>query len=351
MKTKTRLAIAGFGLIGRQHAKAIGESDHAELVAVIDPSETGQKAGADLGAKVFADLDQFFGAGGADGILLATPNTLHVEQGLQCVEQGIPMLIEKPIATRSSDAWALVERAKQQDVPLIVGHHRRHSPLMQSAKTAIEDGKIGDIRAVQAMCWLYKPDSYFDEADWRKKPGAGPIAVNLVHDIDLLRYLCGDVKTVRAVASPSLRGYQNEDVASALLEFESGAIGTITVSDSIVSPWSWELTARENPAYPPQPESCYLVGGSHGSLSIPDMKLWSYGENPRHWWHPLGVETRGVHPENPLVKQVDHFVEVIQKFAKPLVSGEEATKSLLVVEAIQRAAQTGETVRIDQGGF
>ena len=347
MKTKTRLAIAGFGLIGRQHAKAIADSETAELTAVIDPSEAGRQAGADAGAQVFDDLEQFFQAGGADGILLATPNTMHVEQGLQCVERGVPVLIEKPIATHSGDAWALVARAEELGVPLMVGHHRRHSPLIQTAKAMIEDGQIGDIRAVQSICWLYKPEGYFDEAEWRKKPGAGPITVNLVHDVDLLRYLCGDVKTVRAVACPSSRGYENEDVASALLEFESGAIGTISVSDSIVSPWSWELTARENPAYPPQPESCYLVGGSHGSLSIPDLKLWTYGENPRHWWNPLGVDQRSVASENPLVNQVDHFSEVINKTAKPLVSGAEGTKSLQVVEAIHRAAQTGETVRID----
>ena len=93
--------------------------------------------------------------------------------------------------------------------------------------------------------------------------------MNLAHDIDLLRHLCGEIDFVQAQTVKSIRGFENEDVAGALLRFRNGAIGTISVSDSIVSPWSWEMTSKENPVYPPTSESCYFIGGSHGSLSIP----------------------------------------------------------------------------------
>ncbi len=348
MPAPVQLALAGFGLVGHRHVEAVAHSKSSVLSAVIEPSITSCKDAETLGVPIFADLATFLSEGDADGVILATPNALHVEQGLACLEKGLPVLVEKPIATRSHDAKQLVERSKDTGVPVLVGHHRRHNPLIHAAKIAIENGQIGAIRAVQGQCWLYKPDSYFDEADWRKRPGAGPIAVNLVHDIDTLRYLCGEIRTVRAVASPARRGYENEDLASALLEFESGAIGTLSVSDSIVAPWSWELTANENPAYPETDQSCYTIGGSHGSLSLPDLRLWTNGQAERHWWSPMETHQLPHQPTDPLVNQIDHFAAVISGDVAPLVSAEEGMRSLKVVEAIQLAAETNQIIKLAQ---
>ncbi len=346
MAQKVRLAIAGFGLVGRRHGDAMMQVADTELVAVIDPSETGRQLGEQQGATPYSTLEAFLAEGGADGIILATPNALHVEQALACVEQGLPTLVEKPIATQASDAAALVEVARTKGVPLLVGHHRRHNPLIQTAKALIEEGEIGAIRAVQATCWLYKPDSYFETAEWRKQRGAGPISVNLVHDVDLIRYLCGEVSTVRAVASPSARGFENEDVASALLEFESGAVGTITVSDSIVAPWSWELTSKEYPIYPPTRENCYMIGGSHGSLSVPDLRVWHYADGKRDWWAPISSTAKKRATTDPLVNQIKNFAAVIRGEAEPVVTGEEGVRTLAVVEAIQRSAASGEVIHL-----
>ena len=85
------------------------------------------------------------------------------------------------------------------------------APIIQKAATLIRDGAIGDVRVAQATCWFYKPDDYFETAPWRTKQGAGPISVNLVHDIDLIRYLCGEVVSVQAQTAPSRRGFENEE--------------------------------------------------------------------------------------------------------------------------------------------
>lgn len=346
MKNIIRLAVAGFGLVGRRHVEAIAASPDAELVAVVEPTQSGRDAAAGLGVAVFENLEACLDKRIADGIILATPNMLHVDQALACLDQAVPVLVEKPIAVRAQDAASIVERSRVLGVPVLVGHHRRHNPLIHAAKAVIEAGGLGTIRAFQAMCWLYKPDQYFDEAEWRRKPGAGPVAVNLVHDVDLMRYLCGEVRAVQAVARPALRGYENEDIASALLELHSGAVGTITVSDSIVAPWSWELTSRENPAYPPTPENCYLIGGSHGSLSLPELRVWRYEDGVRHWWSPL-ASTVGRHEvADPLVNQISHFAAVIRGEMPPLVSAEEGVRSLQVVEAIQRSTERGERIEL-----
>ena len=346
MAQHKRIAVVGFGLVGRRHAEVIRRTPDLELAAVVDPKETSQNAAAPLGAPVYGDLAAMIGAQSPDGIVLATPTTLHLEQGLACISSGCPILIEKQITVTSRDAQVLVEAATAAGVPVLVGHHRRHNGVVQAAKAAIEAGVVGDIRAVQATCWFYKPDHYFDVAPWRTKIGAGPISVNLVHDVDLLRHFCGEVESVQAVVVPSRRGFENEDLATAVLRFASGVIATVSVSDSIVAPWSWELTAQENPAYPVTNESCYLIGGSKGGMSLPDLRVWQHEDAP-DWWTPMSARNLTCKMEDPLSVQMGHFARVIEGSEAPLVSGLEGLKSLVVVEAVALSSKTGREVRID----
>jgi predicted dehydrogenase len=276
---------------------------------------------------------------------LSTPTPLHVSQGLECIERSCPVLVEKPLATSAVQAKILTDAAEHAAVPLLVGHHRRHNPLIQKAKELILSGEIGNIRALQATCWFYKPDEYFDIAPWRTQKGAGPVSVNLVHDIDLMRYFCGEIISVQAQMAPSIRGFDNEDLAAAVLKFESGVIGTVTVSDSIVSPWSWELTSREYPIYPMTSESCYLLGGSEGSLSVPDLKVWSH-KGERNWWNPISGTIAPRDASDPLINQITNFADVIRGDTDALVTGLDGLKTLLVIEAIQKAAQTQNLIEV-----
>ncbi len=345
-RTTLRLVIAGLGLVGRRHAKVINAMAGAELVAIVDPSADAKDYAAQHGIALFDNVPDMLAQITPDGVVLATPTLLHVQQGFDCVNAGVPVLIEKPLADSVEKAGPLVAAAEAAGVPILVGHHRRHNPLIRKAHDLISQGHIGDVRAVHSTCWFYKPDSYFEEAEWRKQKGAGPISVNLVHDVDLIRHLCGEVISVQAQAAPSVRGFDNEDVGAAVMKFANGAIGTITVSDSIVSPWSWELTSREYPIYPATPESCYKIGGSEGALSVPDLTVWNH-KDQRNWWTPISGTSVPCEGSDPLINQMEHFAAVIQGLEQPLVSGAEGLKTLAVVEAIQTAASTGETVRLD----
>ncbi len=346
MSSQTRISVVGYGLIGRRHAEVIRQSPYLELAAIVDPDQKSRADASVLGSPTYASLLEMIAAESPDGIVLATPTPLHIEQGLTCIEKGRPVLIEKPVAVTSMDAEVLTNAAESAGVPLLVGHHRRHNGMVQAAKSAIETGVIGDVRAVQATCWFYKPDHYFDVAPWRTRKGAGPISVNLVHDVDLLRYFCGEVESVHAVSSPSRRGFENEDLATAVLRFVSGTIATISVSDSIVAPWSWEFTARENPAYPATSESCYLIGGSKGGLSLPDLRVWRHDEQP-DWWTPISACSLTCKQDAPLAVQMTHFARVIAGAEAPLVTGVEGLKSLEVVEAVAMSAETGRGVGLN----
>ena len=150
---------------------------------------------------------------------------------------------------------------------------------------------------------------------------------------------------VQAQFAAAKRGYENEDLGSAILRFASGAIGTVTVSDSIASPWSWEFTSGENPAYPSTKQSTYFIGGSEGSISVPDLRVWRH-DGDLDWWNPMQAERAQITNIDPLINQMIHFRRVVLGLETPLVSGVEGTKSLEVIDAIQRAAVSQELVQL-----
>ena len=133
----------------------------------------------------------------------------------------------------------------------------------------------------------------------------------------------------------------------AMVTFRHGALGTISISDTVVAPWSWELTTGENPAYPETDQSCYLVGGTQGSLSFPTLEVWHYRDRPG-WQEPI-ERTRVVAPkEDTLAAQLRHFCEVVRGAEAPLVDGHEALRTLEVTLAIAGAADA--TKRGDAAG-
>jgi predicted dehydrogenase len=339
-----RLAVIGAGLIGTRHAEHIAAHPEAELAAIADPAPAGPALAAAKGCPWFADAATMLAAARPDGAIVATPNRMHLEHGLACIAAGVPVLVEKPIADDSAAALRLVEAAKRAGVPLLVGHHRRHNPLIRRARQAIDEGRLGTIVAVHANCWFAKPQAYFD-VTWRREPGAGPIFINLIHDIDLLRHLCGEIASVQAQESNALRGNAVEETAVALLHFASGALGTVTVSDAVAAPWSWELTAGENPAYSHTRESCYQIGGTLASLALPGLTLWRHHGRP-DWWEPIGRERLDAEAADPLALQIGNFCGVIRGREAPVVPGHEGLNTLRVVEAVKASARTGETVAL-----
>lgn len=342
-----RLAVMGAGLIGKRHIEHVLVLPEAELAAIVDPTPAARELAEATDAPWYPSLAALLARERPEGVIVATPNQMHVEHGLACVAAGLPALIEKPLADEVAGARRLVEAAEEAGVPLLAGHHRRHNPLMREAKRVVESGRLGTIVAVHGSCWFYKADNYF-EVEWRRRRGAGPVFLNLIHDIDNLRYLCGDVAAVQALETNTVRGHEVEDTAVILLRFASGVLGTFTVSDAIAAPWSWELTSGENPAYDRTDEACYQIGGTRGSLTIPHLDLWSHPAGPS-WWEPIVRERVPAAAQDPLGLQIRQFCRVIRGLEPPLVSGREGLRTLEVVAAIKEAAATGRIVRPGRG--
>ena len=320
-----QIAVAGAGLIGRAHIALIRKSQQCTLTAIADPTPQAEALAREIGVPHFADLERMLDGAKPQGVIVATPNAAHAPNGLACVKRGVPMLVEKPITETVDSARELVDAARKADVPLLVGHHRRHSAILAQARELIRGGKLGRITSVTAFTTFLKPDPYFDMT-WRRQLGGGPVLINLIHDIDDLRFLIGDITRLQAMTSSAVRGFQVEDSAVVNLQFANGALASITCSDAAAAPWSWELTSGENPAYPRQREDCYFVSGTDGSLAVPTMRMWSYGAE-RGWYAPLRQTQLKQDEADPLARQLDHFCAVIRRETDPVCSGDDGAKT------------------------
>ena len=333
------ISIVGLGLMGKQHAKAIRDHPGCQLMSIIDNNDEAERTAKAEGYLFYKDLKQALLETKPDGLIIATPNSRHFEDGMIGLESHIPILVEKPISNSLADAERLVEFGEKKGVPILTGYHRRHNPIVLDIKQKLDQGAIGNIVAMHGMFWLYKPISYFDH-NWRKMEGAGPIFINLSHDIDLMRYLLGEIESVQAIASNKTRGFEVEDTAVALLNFASGVVGSISISDTIVSPWSYEFTSNENPSYHHTPANCYWIGGTDGSIELPKGTFWFHKEK-KSWWEPISSTKSFYKKSNPVFNQIDNFINVISEKEKPLVSGLEGLKTSAVIEAIKRATLSG----------
>ena len=340
-----RLALLGAGMIGREHATLIAAHPDVTLVAIADPAPAAADYAATIGVPHFVEYEAMLDATRPDGAIVALPNQLHLPAGLACIARGIPCLMEKPVADTVAAARTLAERSEEAGVPVLVGHHRRHSPDIAEARRLVGAGALGRLVAVNGMCWFRKDDRYFD-ADWRRAPGGGPLLINLIHDVDCLRFICGEIAAVQAVTSNASRGFAVEDTASVTLRFASGALGSFNISDSVVSPWSWEFTSGQALYLPPQPGSYLFLGGSQASLSVSEMRLWQHARPDGNWREPVESAVQPLPPTRAYDNQLAHFLGVIAREVPPAISARDGLATLATTLSIAEAARTGATVDV-----
>ena len=335
------IAICGAGLIGRKHIKTIlARPDLARLAAVVDPVIVSGPS-SEWQATVFADAGDMFAALVPDAVIIATPNNLHLEQGLLCCAHGVHFLVEKPVTASWQEAVQLVEAVRQSGVQTLVGHHRRYLAQVQTAKRVIDSGELGDLVAASVVWATRKPDAYFDVA-WRRSAGGGPILINAIHEVDMLRYLCGEIVAVRGMKSSRQRNFAVEDTAAALLEFANGCLATLICSDAGLSPWTIEQGSGENPAFAFTHESSYRIVGSRGSLEVPVLRRWQARiPGQEAWDRPLAGEFLQHPLWDPFEAQLAHFQRVVRAGESPICPVSDGAKTLAATLAIAEDGETG----------
>ncbi len=339
-----RVALLGAGLIGREHAGLLADHPRARLAGIADVAPATQALAERLGVPWLSDYERLLDAVAPDAAIVALPNQLHVEAGLACVERGIPVLVEKPVADTVESARRLVEAGEAASVPILVGHHRRHAPDVRAARAAVDRGALGRLVAVNALCVVRKHDAYFDVA-WRREPGGGPLLINAIHDVDVLRHLCGEVDEVQAIGSRARRGLGVEDTVAVALRFASGALGTLLLSDAAPSASLWEIAAEQSLTFPVQPSDTYQLYGEQASLALPSLRLWRHPAGG-DWRDPLVEERLPASTASCYVAQLDNLVDVVRGEADPVVTGREGLRTLVTTLAIAQAVAEERSVGV-----
>jgi predicted dehydrogenase len=342
-----RLAVIGAGLIGREHCALIRQTQGVELVGLADVTEDASSYAESIGVPCYPDYEELLDDLGPDGAIIAVPNRLHLATGRACLSRGIPCLMEKPVADTIQAAGELAELSETTNVAMLVGHHRRHSPDIREARRVVEAGLLGPLVAVNGLWLADKPDDYFD-ADWRRRPGGGPLLINLIHEIDCLRFIVGEIAGVRAFTSNAVRRFEVEDTASIALRFENGALGTFLISDAVASPYTWEVTSGQALYFPHQPGDCYYFAGRSASLAVPSMTLWRHDGAGQAWQDPLIKQPIELDGSRTYQNQIDHFLAVIAGDAEPVVNARDAMMTLAATLAVDKAAREDRTVTVQE---
>ncbi|WP_298014346.1 Gfo/Idh/MocA family oxidoreductase [uncultured Castellaniella sp.] len=348
MSTQKRksLALIGLGAIGIMHAERIRNSADFTLTSLADPSDQAREFAQVNNIRWYSGHRDLLSATHPDGVIIATPNQTHTVIALDFLSEHIPVLLEKPITDTVEDAWQIVHAERRSSTPVLIGHHRRHNPILREARRLLESGLIGEPVSATVMANFLKPSSYFDLA-WHRQPGAGPVLINLIHDIDMLRLLLGEIASVQAMKSNRTRGLEVEDTAGVLMQFQSGAIGTLVTSDCTTSPWNWDLSAGEAIHYPQQRENTHFICGTQASLSLPGLDIWQYQGSEKHWQAPL-TQTRSIlHRQDPYQAQLENFAAVIDGAAPPRCTSLDGLRTLQAALAVHESCTTASPVTLD----
>ena len=340
-----RHAVIGAGVIGRRHIDLIGASRSCVLAAIVDSDPRARELAEAVGVPWRETAEAMFETDRPEGVIVATPTGNHLEMGLLCVEARVATLMEKPVAATVEEARILIEAAEAADVPVAVGQHRRFNPTIERTREIVRSGELGRLVAFHVVWLALKHAEYFD-VDWHVQAGGGPVLTNLIHDIDCLRWIAGEVEEVSAHTSSQTRGHAVEDTAAMALRLAGGAIGTIILSDATPSPWSYEMTMRENADFYQVEENSFHFMGSDASLAVPEMRLWRYqGANTSGWQHPLASETRPHMPGYAYGLQIEHFARVARGEEAPRTSARDGAATLAATLAVHEAARRGRSVQ------
>jgi predicted dehydrogenase len=335
---KVRIAVIGLGWIGFRHAQLAMAIDELELAAVCDPAEKAGELARQLGKPFYRDHREMMDKETLDGVVVATPTGLHVDVGIECARRGVHLLVEKPVADTVEEGRRLVQAAEESRVQLLIGHYRRFNPAVEAAREIVQSGSIGRLLGVSGLWTVFKEPEYF-VPEWRRKPGAGPVLTNLIHDVDCLRFICGEITGVQSMTSAAAREFEVEDTAGVLLRFANGAIGTMLVSDTTPSPWGFEAATGDNPDLYKTGENCYHILGSEGSFSFPELRIWRYSDRTKAGWrYPIEktslADNVSAADLEPLATQLAHFGRVIRGQEKPRVSGRDGLQTLAITRSV-----------------
>jgi len=324
---RIKFGLIGCGFISTTHAEILTRLNETKLECVSDSNEVklnefSKKYNIQ---KSFTDFNDIFNED-IDAVIIGTPNWLHSDMIVTAAKAGKHVLVEKPISIDLKGADKAIKACKKNEVKLSVFYQYRFCPPAFKIKQLLDKGCLGKLIVGFAHTIWPRGKEYYNESPWRSKKlmaGGGTLLHQAIHMIDLLQWYFGTVNQVYSLTNKLLHDYiEVEDVATGLLKFKNGALGTI-------------LTTTACPVNFPPLLSIYT---SKGSVSIENFKDGGIVK-------AFGVEANIVNASYPNFNsnseipifarnhaaQVMNFVSAIKQKGKLIVDGEEARKSLEIV--------------------
>jgi predicted dehydrogenase len=305
-RQNVRLGIIGAGGVTQsKHLPAIWRLktiwEPVDVVAVVKRSEReGRRVAEMYDCRWYADYVEMLDHEELDGVIVATPDDLHYEHTLACLERGLPVLIEKPITRSLVHAEELCRVADEKDIPIMTVANKRYSPPYRRAKKLVDEGPVTD-----PALYVGKFNLGYDYV-WLLEQGT-------IHIFDITRYLMGDVRTVYAAGvnryDRNQLGYPVDNIAITLT-FISGAVGSVYTSATALSFKPWERVE---------------VYGNKRWLAVEDqyeLILYDDEEGPAKHWKPVIPNTLIFDEEfGGFMGMIENFLQVIRGAEAPLVTG------------------------------
>ena len=330
MSGKIRTAVAGAGKMGRIHSKVYNQLDSCEFVGVFDPAaEAAQKIADDFGCKVFGSVDDMIGK--IDAVTISAPTVHHYELAKQFIENGIAVMIEKPLAASVEEGQKIVELAKKNDIVVAVGHSERCNPVSQAMKRL-------DIEAKFIQANRISPYPF-------RSTDIGVVLDVMIHDIDIVLSLAGSkIKKVDAVGVNVIGDC--EDICNARVFFENGCVANITASRLAMK------TERKVRVFSKQAYLSLDYFRKEGVVIKADPNVdvvkWikehqeadDFDFSTVNWPDLLNIEQLVIDDREPLRVEQESFLKAVEKHdARPEVTGEEGLQALQCADMILEAVK------------
>lgn len=341
-----KYALIGCGRIAVNHIKAVVENN-IDMVAACDIKlekidQLVEKTKYNKDFKKYSDYKKMIDENlDLDFVSIATESGIHAEIALYCIENGINVIIEKPMAMSMEDANKIISLSKEKNVKVSVCHQNRFNIAVHKTRKAMDEGRFGKLSHGSIHVRWNRNKNYYDQAPWRGKweSDGGCLMNQCIHGIDLLRWMLGEeVEEVYGVTKQQFHDYlECEDIGMAVLKFKNGAVATVEGTVNV---------------YPQNLEETLYLFGEDGTVKIGgkstnNIDVWNFKDEDADDQNNIGLkeETENVYG-NGHTSLFKDMIEAIQDDRDPYITAVDGKNALEIVLAIYKSSFTGKSVKL-----
>lgn len=347
-----KYALVGCGRIATNHVKAV-LNNNLEFVAVCDviPEHMEELLAKhdlqnDTSIKQYTDYKKMIEENEIELVGIATESGLHAEIALYCIDHGINLIIEKPMAMSMQDATEIIKRSEEKGVKVSACHQNRFNVAVQEMRKALEAGRFGKLSHGSIHVRWNRNQGYYTQAPWRGTwaQDGGALMNQCIHGIDLLRWMMGnEIDEVYGVTRQQFHDYlEAEDIGMAVVKFKNGAVATIEGTTNV---------------YPQNLEETLYLFGEKGTVklggkSTNNIDVWNFADETEEDQANKGLEeaTSNVYGNGHTSLYAD-VIDAIKNDRAPYVDAYAGRNALELVLAIYKSQKEGKAVKLPLGEF